>query len=571
MFVFLTACGGDKNNSSSAPEPYIVSIESSAYTNCVRTRDGIFKCWGDGDNYNFANGLDETISDDAAEVGAGIPAAQLGDMAVLHAETNEYFGCALYENNLVKCWGRNSYIGRKDPTLDESRFTGDVAEELGNNLPTMDFGTDLTVNQISLGNKHACVILNNGRLKCWGEGDDGRLGTGNMEDAGDEPGEMGDALSYVDLGTDANQQPYTVKQVMAGYNLTCAVLSNDQIKCWGDNDSAQLGYGDFNDRGDEENEMGNNLPFVDLGSERSVKKVFVYYQHACAILDNDGLKCWGTNDYGEIGIATGDDFVGNNIAPRIYSPYCNSAEQTYLYKQVSLPLNHESCALGGIQFLVGEDVNKNSTLDDEEAASGNSFCNTHDLNVVAEIVDIAAGSEECPDGAGIGISADFDNDKNGSLGNGTENNMGDNLPEIDFASNSAVIDVILGDDHTCALLADHTLKCWGDNSDGQAGLDTEDSWGNGVNETPANRTSPNLGTDVHPIAISGSYTYSCAVLSNDTVKCWGYDEDYATLGTPEYYDEYIGNGEARDSANEKISVIEMGDNLKAIDLFPVAE
>jgi len=53
----------------------------------------------------------------------------------------------------------------------------------------------------------------------------------------------------------------------------------------GENDRSQAGYGDFNDRGDEPGEMGNNLPFVDLGTGRSARKVFAYYVHTCAILD----------------------------------------------------------------------------------------------------------------------------------------------------------------------------------------------------------------------------------------------------------------------------------------------
>lgn len=482
MLVSLTACDFDLKSQvqvsqepeSQEPEvipPYITSIESSAYTNCILTRDGVFKCWGYRGAYNFANGLNdddenEYISDDPEEKADGIPASQLGDMTVLHAETNEYFGCALYENKSVKCWGNNDYVGLDDPANDTSGYTGDIPEELGNNLPVINFGDGLTVKQLSLGNAHACVILNNDRLKCWGSNDYGQAGLGDTETRGDDANEMGDALSYVDLGTDENQEPYTAKQVMAGYGLTCAVLNNDQIKCWGDNSSAQLGYGDIENRGDDADEMGNNLPFVDLGSQRTVKKVFAYYAHTCAILDNDALKCWGDNSYGQIGLAIASDYVGSPA-----------------------------------------------------------------------------------------------------------NMMGDNLLEIDFASDAAVVDVLLGDNHTCALLADSTLKCWGYNAYGQAGLDSDETeWGTGIDESPGNRTSPNLGTDesgaaLFAVAIAGSYDYSCAVLNNNSVKCWGYDGGYATLGTPEYFDTYIGDGIVAPG----VPGTEMGDNLKAIELFSDSE
>ena len=60
----------------------------------------------------------------------------------------------------------------------------------------------------------------------------------------------------------------------------------------------QLGLGDLYDRGDEAQEMGDNLPYVDVGSNRSAKSIASGHSHNCAILDDDQLKCWGWNNYG---------------------------------------------------------------------------------------------------------------------------------------------------------------------------------------------------------------------------------------------------------------------------------
>ena len=71
---------------------------------------------------------------------------------------------------------------------------------------------------------------------------------------------MGDNLDAVDLGTNR-----TAKMIAGGGYHTCAVLDDDSLKCWGRNDYGQLGLGEFSNRGDGPGEMGDDLPFVDLG------------------------------------------------------------------------------------------------------------------------------------------------------------------------------------------------------------------------------------------------------------------------------------------------------------------
>ena len=83
----------------------------------------------------------------------------------------------------------------------------------------------------------------------------------------------------------------TSKVIAAGYAHTCAILDNAYVKCWGSNTSGQLGLGDTNKRGDNSSEMGGSLPVVDLGSERTATAIAAGYAHTCAILDNEYVKC----------------------------------------------------------------------------------------------------------------------------------------------------------------------------------------------------------------------------------------------------------------------------------------
>eukprot|EP00971_Amphidinium_carterae_P147879 2931203-Amphidinium_carterae.1 len=82
----------------------------------------------------------------------------------------------------------------------------------------------------------------------------------------------------------------------------CACLTSGVLKCWGANDGGQLGCGDTAPRGDEPLEMGDLLPAVDLGAGRTcVDVVAGPAYHVCALLDNNDVKCWGVGDDGQLG------------------------------------------------------------------------------------------------------------------------------------------------------------------------------------------------------------------------------------------------------------------------------
>ena len=113
-------------------------------------------------------------------------------------------------------------------------------------------------------------------LVSWGNNGYGRLGLGDTDDRGDEVGEMGDSLPYIDLGT--NFEIVDVVTTALGF---CVISSNQQLKCAGHNLYAQLGSGDLDSRGDEPGEMGDDLPFVNLGTDFLVADVSGGYLTNC--------------------------------------------------------------------------------------------------------------------------------------------------------------------------------------------------------------------------------------------------------------------------------------------------
>jgi hypothetical protein len=132
----------------------------------------------------------------------------------------------------------------------------------------------------------SCSVLNDGTLKCWGWNRYGQLGIG----ADGNPTSRSTPTA-VNLGAGR-----TAKVVSLGSSHTCAILDDDTLKCWGANDKGQLGIGA------DGNPTSRSTPTaVNLGAGRTAKAVAAGSSHTCAILDDGTLKCWGYNNWGQLG------------------------------------------------------------------------------------------------------------------------------------------------------------------------------------------------------------------------------------------------------------------------------
>jgi alpha-tubulin suppressor-like RCC1 family protein len=161
----------------------------------------------------------------------------------------------------------------------------------------LSLGAGRTARVVAGGHNHTCALLDDGAVKCWGHNAYGQLGLGDVDDRGDEPGEMGDALPAVDLGTGR-----TATAVACGGWHTCAVLDNGEVKCWGHNQRGLLGLGDAAQRGDNPGEMGEALPAVDLGAGQPAVAIGCGEYHTCVLRGDDSVKCWGGNEHGQLGL-----------------------------------------------------------------------------------------------------------------------------------------------------------------------------------------------------------------------------------------------------------------------------
>jgi cysteine-rich repeat protein len=403
--------------------------------------------------------------------------------------------CALSEAGTIKCWGSNFYglLGLGDM---DSR--GVQPGQMGQALPSIDLGPLATARSIAAGSSHACAVLSTGEFKCWGLNVHGALGLGDTEARGDTPGEMGTLLPSLDVGTGK-----TVAAAAGGSGHTCVLLVDGLVKCWGDNLAGQLGL--EIGLGDVEGPVGDGLAAVSLGSGKKATAVYAGGRRSCALLVGGTIKCWGNNDFGALGLG---DQHERGLESNTMGDVLPEIDLGVVEKPVALALGYDhTCAL---------------------LADARVKCWGRNL----------LGS------LGLGDMKDRGSDLQ---------HMGAALPFVDVGLGKKAIALAAGDLHTCALLADGAVKCWGRNSMGQLGLgDTEDR-GDQVGEMGDALPAVDLGTGKRAVAITAGDEHTCALLADGSLKCWGANS-FGQLG--------LG-----DTVNRGDEPGEMGDALPAVPLF----
>lgn len=419
---------------------------------------------------------------------------------VLQIKGGQTHTCARLFDATVKCWGGGNFgqLGYGD-----TANRGDGPGEMGDNLPRVDLGTGRTALQIATGGFHTCAVLDDGNVKCWGFNAQGQLGYGDTNARGDVAGELGDNLPAVDLGTGR-----TAVQIAAQSHHTCALLDDATLKCWGFASNGRLGYGDSNNRGDGPGEMGDNLPTVDLGTGRTAVQIVATNLHTCALLDDASVKCWGSGANGQLGYGDPLDRgrepgeMGDNLPTVDLGTGRSAVQIAAVGSRTCAVLDNGSVKCWGSgsfgQLGYGDTINRGSG----PGEMGDNLTNV-DLGTARTAVQIVTGilhtcvllddnSVKCWGVGGFG-----------SLGYGDTNNrgdepgeMGDDLPSVDLGTLLMVSELTAGNDHTCAVFGDSTFKCWGIGGSGQLGYGDVLFRGDGPGEMGDNLPLVNLGSDI---------------------------------------------------------------------------
>jgi len=456
---------------------------------------GAVRCWGYGANGRLGYNGTNNIGDNETPASAGD--VDVGGNVTQIAAGNSHT-CVLLTGGAVRCWGYGA----------SGRLGYNSTKDIGDNeTPASAGDVDVggTVTQIATGSFHTCALLSGGAVRCWGAGSFGRLGYGNTNNIGDNetPASAGD----VAVGG-------AVTHISAADAHSCALLSGGAVRCWGYGVSGRLGYANTNNVGD--NETPASVGNVAVGG--IVIQIATGGFHTCAVLSGGAVRCWGSGGSGRLGYGNAND-IGDNETPASAGDVAVGGTVI----QIATGGSH-TCALlsGGVVRCWGYGINgqlgyngTNHIGDNETPAS------VGDVDVGGTMTQIAAGgfhtcavltngSVRCW-GAGV----------YGRLGYGNTNDIGDNETPAsagDVDVGGAVIQIATGGAHTCAVLSTGAVRCWGYGTDGQLG------YGNlftiGDNETPASAGDVDVGGAVTQVA-TGSF-HSCAVLTNGSVRCWGY-------------------------------------------------
>jgi hypothetical protein len=237
-------------------------------------------------------GLEETdkypISGRLQEKLASLPS---GDGDIIQIETSQGgggFSCALFTAGKVKCWGYNIYgnlgIGTIDP-IQSPLIYHPLPEEV---LGVQD------AQEISVGSTHACALLLNGQIRCWGNNSKGQLGA-NLP-ATYTPHPLNTQFYYP-----VPEEVYNVndgRQISSAGDLSCVLRANGKVRCWGNNWYNALGNEELLCQGPNYQYCGSNIPIQVSGITDALQIITVDdngNQGGCVLRTSGTVTCWGAN------------------------------------------------------------------------------------------------------------------------------------------------------------------------------------------------------------------------------------------------------------------------------------
>lgn len=330
------------------------------------------------------------------------------------------------------------------------------------------------IDTVVAGSSHSCVRRVNGTASCWGSNGGGQLGNGTTVTTG----------SPVSV-----QSPEPIAQLEAGQSSTCMVAEGGTAYCWGGNAYGQLGTGST---------AAVNVPHA-VSNLTGTSRISTGMGHSCAVAGGQ-VYCWGDNLYGRLGTGPG--------SPSTTTPAMTDGLNDGIDVAAG---NYHSCAirLGGALFCWGD--NATGGVGESSQQKIKFYSPVQVSGMTTGVQRVSAGDGHTCAILDTGDLYCWGYNGTGQVGIGsTEIQM---LPKKVWGVSGGAIDVSCGSFRTCAIATDGTARCWGANTFGSAGV------GSSADYITSPTSVQGLPTTARRIAVG--YNHTCALLTDGTVWCWG--------------------------------------------------
>lgn len=430
---------------------------------CISRPNSEVWCWGDNTN---------GVLDDVVTNPFTVP-TKSGLMSSVTAYASSFHACVIRSDSTVRCWGMNE------------------ADQLGQGsvwgapTPMTALATPVTSGSLDAGQLHTCVTVS-GSARCWGSNLRNQSG-------GSSTNLWTGAATAVDWALD------TPAKTTSGDYFSCLLTTAKTAACWGMGTDGEIGNGASTDRSSPQYVMDPNSPSSVMAN---IDDIASGGYHACATVSGD-LYCWGLNGAGQLGDGTTS---GRNLPTN--APVITGVQRASLGEQ-------HSCALKSDGAVWCWGLNASGQLGDGSASNSSSPVSVTLGGV--QPLDIDAGfAHTCVVALGGEVWCWGENGS-GQLGDGTTTDQ--TLPVKVSGLGQAATSVHAGVLSTCAVLADHSVKCWGSNQFGNLG-----------DGTTTDRLVPVTVSGVSgAVSVAVGLRHSCADTGGGGVLCWG-DNSRGQLG-----------------------------------------
>ncbi len=513
----------------------VKAISAGYNFTCAIASDNNTYCWGDN---SYGGQLGNNSSTSSSVPVAVTTSGVLSGLTVKAITSSDYHTCVIASNNNAYCWGYGSSGSYTLGTNSVALSRVPVA------VTTSGVLSGLTINSISAGGEHTCVVASNNKAYCWGTNRYGQLGNNSTTNSS----------TAVAVTTSGVLSGLTVKAVASGDSHTCAVASNNNSYCWGLNSYGQLGN----------NSTTNSLVPVTVTtsgalSGLTIKFVTAGSHHNCTVASNDKIYCWGYNSYGQLGassynnssVAVSLNITGamiNDITSIGTTNLSRTTDNT-IWRQYTQATRFNSVKKTSQSQIVLQAVDGGLFHTCAIASDNKAYCWGNNGNgqlginsTTSKFVPVAVISSGVLAGKTIkAISPGFyhtcaiaSDNKAYCWGSGYNGQLGDNTTDQDYVpvavstsgalSGLGITAIAAGGYHNCVIASNNKAYCWGADWSGQLGNNSTSN-----SSVPVAVTTSGVLSGLTIKAISNGESHTCAIASNDKVYCWG-DNSYGQLG-----------------------------------------